>query len=103
MNAGFDVIVVGSGGAGLMGGLVAARAGRRVLVLERSELLGGSTAVSGGYVWTPNHHLLAEAGITDSRADALSYCLATTAGGPLVETFVIHFGNKIKQLAVNRV
>jgi succinate dehydrogenase/fumarate reductase flavoprotein subunit len=84
----FDVIVIGSGGAGLIGALVAARAGKRVLVLERSELVGGSTAVSGGFVWTPNHHLLAEAGIADSRADALAYCRATTAGGPLVETFV---------------
>jgi succinate dehydrogenase/fumarate reductase flavoprotein subunit len=84
----FDVIVVGSGAAGLTGALAAARAGRRVLVLERSELVGGSTAMSGGFVWAPNHHLLATAGIADSRQDALGYCLATTAGGALVETFV---------------
>lgn len=88
MGERFDVIVIGSGGAGLMGALAAARAGRRVLVLERSELVGGSTAVSGGFVWAPNHHLIAEAGISDSRQEALAYCLATTAGGPLVDTFV---------------
>lgn len=88
MQESFDVIVVGSGGAGLIGALVAARGGKRVLVLERAALIGGSTAVSGGYVWAPNHHLLAEAGITDSREDALAYCRATTAGGPLIETFV---------------
>ena len=88
MGEQFDVIVVGSGGAGLIGALVAARAGRRVLVLERSELVGGSTAVSGGFVWAPNHHMVTEARITDSREDALAYCRATSAGGPLIETFV---------------
>jgi len=88
MSERFDVVVVGSGGAGLIAALVAARAGKRVLVVERSSAVGGSTAASGGYVWAPNHHLLTEARIRDSRDDALAYCRATTAGGPLIETFV---------------
>jgi succinate dehydrogenase/fumarate reductase flavoprotein subunit len=58
MEQHLDVIVVGSGAAGLMAALVAGTAGRRVMVLERSGLVGGSTAVSGAYVWAPNHRTM---------------------------------------------
>lgn len=87
MNPAYDVIVVGSGGAGLVAALAAAGAGRRVLVLEQSDQIGGTTAWAG-FVWAPNHHLLDRAGIGDSREDALAYCRATTVAGPLTETFV---------------
>ncbi|HVX21246.1 MAG TPA: FAD-dependent oxidoreductase [Acidimicrobiales bacterium] len=45
-----DVVVLGSGAAGLMAAVEAAEAGRDVLVLEKQADLGGSTALSGGYV-----------------------------------------------------
>ena len=52
-----DVVVVGSGAAGLVCALVAAVGGLRVLVVEKSEKLGGTSAMSGGAVWVPaNHH-----------------------------------------------
>jgi 3-oxosteroid 1-dehydrogenase len=76
----FDVIVAGSGAAGLTAALAAASAGARTLVLEASPHWGGSTGMSGGHVWVPNNHHMAEAGVDDSPEDALRYCLAHSAG-----------------------
>jgi len=50
------VVVAGSGAAGLVAALAAATAGAEVLVLERSDLLGGTTALGGGRVWIPANH-----------------------------------------------
>ena len=51
-----DVLVAGSGAAGLTAALAAAVAGRSVLLVERGEQLGGTTALSGGRVWVPANH-----------------------------------------------
>ena len=75
-----DVIVVGSGGAGMSAALTAAVGGAEVLVLERTERLGGTTTYSGGALWIPNNRLMAEAGIKDSRDDALTYLRTLTNG-----------------------
>ena len=50
-----DVAIVGSGGAGLMAALTAAKKGARVLVVESRELVGGATGISAGAAWIPNH------------------------------------------------
>ena len=50
-----DVAVVGSGGAGLMGALTAAKEGARVLVVESRELVGGATGISASAAWIPDH------------------------------------------------
>jgi 3-oxosteroid 1-dehydrogenase len=50
-----DVAIVGSGGAGLMAALTAAKEGARVLVVESRELVGGATGISAGAAWIPNH------------------------------------------------
>ena len=68
-----DVIVLGSGGAALCAALAAAQAGLNVRVLERTEYLGGTTAVSAGMLWIPNNHHMPEADIPDSREEALEY------------------------------
>ncbi|MDZ4277885.1 MAG: FAD-dependent oxidoreductase [Dehalococcoidia bacterium] len=86
-----DVIVAGSGGAGLTAAVLAHDHGARVVVLERSDKVGGTTAVSGGGVWVPMNHHMHEVGATDSRDEALAYCKRLTAGrapDELVETFV---------------
>ncbi len=68
-----DVVIVGSGGGGMTAALVAKHAGLDVLILEKSAYYGGSTALSGGGIWVPNHHLLVEAGIEDSFEKARTY------------------------------
>jgi succinate dehydrogenase/fumarate reductase flavoprotein subunit len=50
-----DVAIVGSGGAGLMAALTAAKEGARVLVVESREIIGGATGISAGAAWIPNH------------------------------------------------
>jgi 3-oxosteroid 1-dehydrogenase len=68
-----DVAVIGSGGAGLVAALRAADRGARVAVLEKSDKIGGTTAVSGGVLWVPRNHHMAEAGSEDSLDAALVY------------------------------
>ena len=73
-----DVIVVGSGVAGMTAAAAASSRGASVVVLERGVFTGGTTAKSGGVLWIPNNPFLRERGLTDDRADALRY-LARTA------------------------
>ncbi|MGO4287913.1 FAD-dependent oxidoreductase, partial [Bosea sp. TAB14] len=75
-----DLVVVGSGAAGLMAALSAAVAGATVLVLERSPLIGGTSAISGGQIWSPLNALMERAGAADDRGEALDYLSRVTLG-----------------------
>ena len=89
----FDIVIVGSGGAGLTAALCASNLGATVAVLEKSEYLGGTTAMSGGMIWIPNNHHLRELGIPDDRESALRYLRLVTQGKTdeaALESFVDH-------------
>ena len=67
------VIVVGAGLTGLATALGAALGGRRVVVLEADELVGGAAAYSGGQVWVGANHVEAREGIDDDLERAEHY------------------------------
>ncbi|MDT5175662.1 MAG: 3-oxosteroid 1-dehydrogenase [Mycobacterium sp.] len=75
-----DVIVLGSGAAGLAGALRAALLGQTVVVLEKSPMWGGSAAMSAGAVWVPNNSKMGQVGIDDTDAEAWAYLEAVTEG-----------------------
>jgi 3-oxosteroid 1-dehydrogenase len=75
----FDVVVAGSGAAGMTAALTAAGQGLSVVVIEKTGYFGGSTARSGGGVWVPCNSVLKRAGVRDSAEQATAY-LAHVAG-----------------------
>jgi succinate dehydrogenase/fumarate reductase flavoprotein subunit len=73
----YDVIVIGVGAGGMTAAAVAAAAGLSVLLIEKTEFVGGTTAWSGGMVWIPVNAAMKQAGLDDSPSDAASYLAAT--------------------------
>ena len=68
-----DLLIAGSGGGGMVAALAAVDSGIEPLVVEKQDLVGGSTGMSGGMVWLPNNPLMRDEGIPDSHEDGLAY------------------------------
>ncbi|ARS26230.1 FAD-dependent oxidoreductase [Sphingomonas sp. KC8] len=85
-----DVLVVGSGAGAMTAAIVAADHHADVLVIEKGELFGGTSATSGGVIWIPNSHLAKAAGQQDSREEAIQYisALAGDVEPGRIEAFV---------------
>lgn len=86
-----DVVVLGTGAAGLTAAIAAHEGGASVAVFEKADLVGGTTAWSGGQVWIPNNPHMSEVGVEDSRERALTYIMSLSRGmleERLVEAYV---------------
>lgn len=68
-----DVLVVGSGAAGLSAAIAAADTGLETLVIESTDRWGGTTNLSGGGLWMPTNPLMARLGVSDTVEEALTY------------------------------
>lgn len=76
----FDWVVVGSGGGSLSSGLLMRKAGKSVVILEKSPYAGGTTCKSGGVIWLPNNPFM-DAG-EDSTEKGITYLDAVVGDAP---------------------
>ncbi len=77
----YDVVIVGSGAAGLSCAVAAAELGLSCIVLEKAEKFGGGTAISAGSLWVGANHLNAAAGGSDSIEEVTAYLRYVGADG----------------------
>ena len=86
-----DVLVVGTGAGGMTAAITADEYGANVLVVEKSDKVGGTSATSGGGTWVPCNHLMGKHGQTDDRDTALTYlkaCIGDDVDSNRIEAFV---------------
>jgi 3-oxosteroid 1-dehydrogenase len=74
----YDILVIGSGAAGMLSAIRAHDLGLRSVVVEKAHQYGGTSALSGGGIWIPCHHLGQPT--NDSPAAALAFLQAATQG-----------------------
>ena len=97
----FDVVVIGTGAAGLTAAVTAAERGATVGLFEKADLVGGTSAWSGGQAWIPNNPHMPDVGVADSRDKAITYIMSLSRdllerelveayvdGGPEMMTFL---------------
>jgi hypothetical protein len=97
---GYDVVVVGSGGGALTAAALAAGRGLRTVVLERTALIGGTSAYSGGACWLPGTHVQRDAGLPDSTEQARTYleAILRDPDPDLIDAFLGHAPQLVAQL-----
>lgn len=86
-----DVLVVGSGAGGLSTAITARKHGLDVVVVEKDDVFGGTTAFSGGVLWIPGSPHSREAGYGDSRDAVRTYLKKETGNfydDEVVEAFL---------------
>jgi succinate dehydrogenase/fumarate reductase flavoprotein subunit len=83
-----DLLVIGSGAGGLSTAITARKHGLAVIVVEKEEYFGGTTAFSGGVLWIPGNPHAKRNGIEDSREAMVTYMKDQT--GPFYDDAAIH-------------
>lgn len=72
-DASYDLVIVGSGGGSMCASLIAKTLGKRALIIEKQDKVGGSTGYSGGVWWVPNNPVMKRHGVDDSYERARQY------------------------------
>ncbi len=90
-----DVVVIGSGAGGMLAANRAHDLGLSVLLAEKSDRFGGTSAVSGGAIWVPCNDDL---GAKDDRARALKYLRACTKGLVPDEKLAAYVDNAVQMV-----
>lgn len=86
-----DVAIIGSGAAGFSAALTAAAEGLDVVIIEKADVFGGTTAISGGAIWIPGSSHAKRMGADDSREKVTTYLknlLGNHYSGDLIETYL---------------
>ncbi|MCY4045907.1 MAG: FAD-binding protein [Cellvibrionales bacterium] len=101
-----DTLVVGSGNGALTAAITAHdHQGGDVLIVEKADQLGGTSAISGGGIWIPNNHYAKAAGSQDSVAEAKKYLRTTIpadeVSDELIDTYLEKGPEMLKYLADN--
>ena len=94
----FDVVVVGSGAGALLAAIRAADQGLKALVVEKTALLGGTSAISGGGIWIPDNHDMPKAGLRDSVDAAFRY-VKTCARGLASDDRILAYVETAREMA----
>lgn len=87
----YDVIVLGTGAAGLTAAITAFEGGAKVAIFEKAHSVGGTSAWSGGQVWVPNNPHQRALGKADSREEGIEYLMSLShnmIAPEMAETFV---------------
>ncbi len=97
-----EILVMGSGAAGMTAALAAAKAGRKVTLLEKAGTFGGTTAISGGGIWIPDSPQARAAGIEDKLArDYVLGVVGNRANPALIDAYLTEGPRSIEWLAGN--
>src|SRR5664279_5863889 len=100
----YDVVVIGAGAGGMTAAAVSAAEGLSVLLIEKTEFVGGTTAWSGGMVWIPGNANMKQAGMNDSLSDAADYLASTVPeieNADLRDTFLARGPEAVEYLEAN--
>ena len=100
-SATYDWVCVGAGEAGCAAAIFGVDKGFKTLLVEKEAVVGGETTQSAGILYVPVNHLMKEAGIADSREEALSYFRFIGAGynsSEFIEAFVDNAARAVEYL-----
>ena len=82
----YDAVLLGASVGSMTAAIMLAESGLRPIIIEKSSLVGGGTAYSGGLVWAPNNHRMRAKNIGDSEEEAMAYlrAISENRGDPAV-------------------